>query len=260
MTKGLLLRLTGLTIVVGLFTFAYLYEDRGMSQLIDLPAALLVIFVPPLLLLIFNSSLPPVRALWQRVRQLRLVSNEGLHEELEKQSQIARSSTGISRLLAWSSNHPDQMVRYGARIMTSKYQTEELTHLLMQKMSFEDRQWQRAVEDIGFLAKTAPYFGMLATVIGMLHMLRTIEDFSRITASVGLALFGTLYGLILFALVYSPLEKALSTLRQDVRRRNEMCARWFVHIAERRDADFISDDLAAQVRSKRDLSEKAAHV
>ena len=35
----------------------------------------------------------------------------------------------------------------------------------------------------GFLAKMAPYFGMLATVIGMISLLKNMQDFSKISSS-----------------------------------------------------------------------------
>jgi flagellar motor component MotA len=243
MSKQIFFRLAGLVAVGLLFAFCFKYEHQSAVSFLDVPAALLVICVPPLVLLIFSSSLPPVQILWHRLKQIRTVSNDELQEDMESQSRAATSSSGLARVLGWSTNHPDQFVRYGARILTSRYQKEELAHLLAQKILAEDRQWQRLIDDVGFLAKTAPYNGMLATVIGMLNMLRTLEDFSRITTSVGLALFGTLYGLILFLMVYSPLQKVLVQMKNEVRRRNEMVARWFTHVAEKKDADFMRDAL-----------------
>ena len=243
MNKYFIFRILGVLAIISLFVFCFQFEHRSTFAFLDLPAALLVICVPPLVLFVFNPKPPPIKNIWGRFGELRQFSNDELQEDLESQSAVATQPSGLSRILSWSTNHPDQFVRYGARIITSKYQKDELSHLLTQRMMVEDRKWQRLVDDVGFLAKTAPYNGMLATVIGMLNMLRTLEDFSRITTSVGLALFGTLYGLILFLMVYSPLQKLLIQARNEVRRRNEMIARWFIHVSEKRDTDFIKDSL-----------------
>lgn len=247
MSNHILFRLLGFLAVGLLFLFCFQYEHQSTSTYFDIPAALLVIFMPPLVLLIFSSDLPPVKALWQRMKQIGQIGNEQLQDDLDSQSRAATSSSGLARVLSWSTNHPDQFVRYGARVLTSRYQKDELSHLLVQRILSEDRQWQRLIDDVGFLAKTAPYNGMLATVLGMLSMLRTLEDFSRITSSVGLALFGTLYGLIIFLLFYSPLQKALVQMRNEARQRNEMVARWFTHVADKKDADFMHDSLNVNI-------------
>ncbi len=113
--------------------------------------------------------------------------------------------------------------------------------------------YKRAERDFSYLGKMAPYFGMVATVLGMIRVLKTISDFTNISAHVGTAMAGTLYGLFMFVLVYSPLAKAMASYREELMKRNELIGRWLQFTLERQDAAFIMEDLVVEKKSREPL-------
>ncbi len=63
--------------------------------------------------------------------------------------------------------------------------------------------------------KFAPAFGMLGTLIGLIQMLRTLEDPSTIGAGMAVALVTTLYGVILANLIFLPIAGKLRVISEE---------------------------------------------
>ena len=57
----------------------------------------------------------------------------------------------------------------------------------------------------------APAFGMIGTLIGLIQMLRTLEDPSKIGVGMATALITTFYGALLANLLFSPIAGKLKT-------------------------------------------------
>ena len=66
------------------------------------------------------------------------------------------------------------------------------------------------VENLGTLA---PAFGLLGTVIGLVHMLANLKDPSTIGTGLALALLTTFYGLVLSNMIFTPLASRLRYLK-----------------------------------------------
>ena len=70
------------------------------------------------------------------------------------------------------------------------------------------------------MGDTAPAFGMIGTLIGLVQMLSTMEDPSSIGPSMAVALLTTLYGAVLANFIFLPLADKLS-LRSDQEKLNK---------------------------------------
>jgi biopolymer transport protein ExbB/TolQ len=211
---------------------------------LDLRAGLLV-FVAPVLVSIFYSSdrfpLGWALARWQEQRKM---PNEHLARALSEATEAALGTYGASRILRLTEDANDSFLAYAGEIHATRFKREEMAHLLMRRIEQEDRAFQELSASLGFLAKMAPYFGMLATVIGMIQLLGNMSDFTKISGGMALAMQGTLYGLVSFTLLYSPLQKLVLGFRSRFEKRNELIARWFVLVADRADVAFIRHELS----------------
>lgn len=68
----------------------------------------------------------------------------------------------------------------------------------------------RAVLDAA--AGYSPAFGMIGTLIGLINMLKNLDDMSSLGANMSVALVTTFYGSCLANIVFSPMSKRLKTL------------------------------------------------
>lgn len=63
-----------------------------------------------------------------------------------------------------------------------------------------------------FLANIAPAYGMLGTLIGLIQMLKTLDDPGKIAAGMGTAIITTLYGSFLANFLFIPLAGKLKVI------------------------------------------------
>lgn len=230
-----------------LVTLGISFSELGNAfhAFIDLRAALLVFFAPILVLILFGKQDIQLRASVARISQLRRLSTAQLVSELMSQTPAARGQYGFLHTVRFSENHSDPMVQYAGNLFGGRFSPEELSRLLVQKIQAEDAQWQNLNSALGYLTKMAPYFGMLATVIGMIKVLQDMNDFTKISGNIALAMEGTLYGLLSFTLLYSPLQRYISDCREQILKRNELIARWFILVSQEADPTYIERDLSS---------------
>lgn len=243
-----------------LATLAISFSEMGNAYhgFLDLRAALLVFLAPVFVLVLFGKQELQLRSSIKRLSQLRKLNTRQLVAELVSQTPAARSQYGFSHTVRFSENHADPMVRYAGSIFGGRFNADELSRLLVQKIEAEDAEWQDLNSALGFLTKMAPYFGMLATVIGMIKVLQDMNDFTKISGSIALAMEGTLYGLLSFTLLYSPLQRYISGCREQILKRNELIARWFVLISQQADPIYIERDLQSLAAAERQAGTFAA--
>lgn len=198
----------------------------AFSGFIDVEAAIIVFICPWLLLMITDTLPQSLRQVWGRYRQFKNYSNDQMSAEFRDQVLIQSPQTRTSRCLDWMERAPDSNLNSAARLVAAKYSPEQITEVLNERSEVEVSQALRLSQTLGFLAKTAPYFGMLATVVGMVGLLEHLQDFSQIGGSLATAMLGTMYGLMSFVVIYSPLQKAARDYAENLMERNQNIVRW----------------------------------
>lgn len=236
-------RIGALVALIAVLAVSFSELGSSFDGFLDLRAALLVFLAPIFLLIVFGKQRIRLRSLIGRMSQLRKLDNRQLIDELVRQTAAARSQSGFLHTVRFSEGHSDPMVRYAGDLYGGRFNAEELSRLLVQKIQTEDAEWQDLSSALGFLTKMAPYFGMLATVIGMIKLLQNMNDFTKISGNIALAMEGTLYGLLSFTLLYSPLQRFVSGCREEILKRNELIARWFVLVNQQADPAYIEREL-----------------
>ena len=205
-SRSLKPRLVALAGIILVMAFAFSDSSENFRGYLDLRAALLVFLTPILISLLFQREKIYWREALRRIREMKAKDSHVLQRELQETAQ-GTDNYRLSKMVSYMDGHPDSFVRYVGGLFTSRFKTEELSNLLVQRIEAEDGHWQGLANFFGFLSKMAPYFGMLATVVGMVKLLQNLNDYTKISGGMALALQGTLYGLISFTMVYSPLQK-----------------------------------------------------
>ena len=245
----LVYRLGGVALLLAVLRYAFSAGGDSFTGFLDLRAVSLVFLAPIALVFVFGKGRIAGENLVTRLRSLlrsARLGPEALRAELEAETEAVTGVYGSGRLVRLSETHPEPFVRYATGLLASRYTGAELAPLLVRKIEAEDRQWQGLRDLAGFLAKMAPYFGMLATVIGMIRLLENLNDFSKISGSMALAMQGTLYGLVSFTLIYAPMQRFLQGAREQVFLRNELVARWVTLLAARTEPALIREELRSR--------------
>ncbi len=104
-----------------------------------------------------------------------------------------------------------------------------------------------------FAGLMAPAFGMIGTLVGLVDMLKKLDDPSKIGAGMAVALITTFYGVIISNLVCLPLAGRLDTLSKKELLLKEIIMEGVVSI-QKGDSPLITED-----KLKSFLEPKAAH-
>jgi len=236
---SLIARVLSFCAFIGILVFSF-FGHENVKTAIDLPAFLLVCFQPILILVVFQKEHLPLFSLLKRFREIWKVDNHGIAAYLQKQSEACTGPQGVTNLLKATDGHSDSTLRYAGELIGMQFSSEEIEHLLEERAENEEAFWGSVGTAVSFLAKMAPYFGMFATVIGMIQLLGNMDDFTKISGSMAMALQGTLFGIGTFVLIYSPMQNFLTGLRKQIRERNELIREWVVLAVQKTDATFLS--------------------
>ncbi len=240
---GVFLRLGALVAIVAILVFSLSDSGETFHGYLDIKAALLVFLTPICVSILFLRERVNWRYATSRIVEVRRREFSDLAEELQAATTGNTGHLSVSQIATLSEAHSDSFVRYATGLFVSRFSADEIGELLAQRIEAEDAHWRSVSNFIGFLAKMAPYFGMLATVVGMVKLLQNMNDYSKISSGMALAMQGTLYGLISFTMVYSPLQRFFGGYRDLFNKRNELVTRWIVSLSQRADPHFIKEAL-----------------
>jgi chemotaxis protein MotA len=101
-----------------------------------------------------------------------------------------------------------------------------------------------------FMGAAAPAFGMIGTLIGLVQMLRTLDDPSKIGAGMATALITTFYGALLANLVFLPLAGKLSLRSKKETVQKEMLVEGLLAIARGEGPTAVRERMQAFISAK----------
>ncbi|MDE3060302.1 MAG: MotA/TolQ/ExbB proton channel family protein [Pseudomonadota bacterium] len=185
-------------------------------------------------------------AIWHMVHKPR-ATREGLNAEilrLIKWAYIVHSK-GLAGLEGEiDSRIKEPLLRYGVELVVTGYNGSVIRTMMNTAVEAD---FERAITPVTVLrnmASTAPAFGMVGTLVGMVIMLQNIHgDMSKIGNGLAIALLATLYGVITARLVYLPAADKLMQKEEIMRFRNYMMAEGLVLLAEKQSPRYMQDKL-----------------
>jgi chemotaxis protein MotA len=138
----------------------------------------------------------------------------------------------------------EPLLRYGVELVITGYQPDVIRKMLNTAVESEFERQITPVTVLRNMASTAPAFGMVGTLVGMVIMLQNIQaDMSLVGNGLATALLATLYGIITARLVCLPAADKLLQKEEIMRFRNYMMTEGLVLLAERQSPRYMQDKL-----------------
>lgn len=182
----------------------------------DLPAMLIV--VGGTLFTVLASvpwrTLATVPAALRRALFAGLPDRQQLIQRLVELAVIARRD-GILSLESHLDEQTPRFVTLGLQLAIDGTETELVERMLwseMEAMSARHAERRRVFE---LLAKYAPAYGLVGTLVGLVAMLAHMTDPAMIGSGIAVALLTTLYGTVLANCIFSPLADKLAAVSRD---------------------------------------------
>lgn len=116
---------------------------------------------------------------------------------------------------------------------------------ILDMLSMErDRTLVRLVQTlnvVGLGVKLSPSIGMLGTILGMVNLLSTLQDPTRIGSAMSLALLTTFYGLFFSIVIWTPLQQRLERTLDLELEGFDQTIRWLELLDKRKPSEYFAD-------------------
>lgn len=139
----------------------------------------------------------------------------------------------------------DHFVRYIMGLLSTGYSTDEIRKF--SETSIEEHYF-RSLSDSNILnnmAGTAPAFGMVGTLIGLIVMLSKMDDPSNMGPGLSVALMTTLYGVLLARFIFQPASTKVKQKLGISRFREYVLLEGVCLISDKKSSFYIQDRLNA---------------
>lgn len=202
----------GILVSVAILIFAVTSQTVGVEVFIN-PAGLAIVIGGTTAAVLVSYSFKDV------VRVIRIlaivVSKQSIElgNTVSELSGIARRARRRGLLSLQSEVHylKELFLKDGMQMLIDGYRPDEVEEILTQRILNRQGVEQAEARIFRTMAKFAPAFGMLGTVIGLIAMLQkmTGSSLENIGPSMAVALVTTFYGLILANMVFNPIAEKL---------------------------------------------------
>ena len=108
----------------------------------------------------------------------------------------------------------DNFLGQGVRLAVDGTEPDLIMDILETELQFIEERHKQGQEIINRMGDVAPAFGMIGTLVGLVIMLKNMDDPSAIGPGMALALLTTLYGAILSNILFQPIGAKLKTYSQ----------------------------------------------
>lgn len=129
-------------------------------------------------------------------------------EDIISLANVARKE-GLLSLEDYGTKLDDDFLRKGIMLIVDGTDPELVRNILETELVFLEERHGEGQGILETMGAFAPAFGMIGTLIGLINMLRTLEDVSSVGPQMSVALITTFYGSALANIIFIPLAKKL---------------------------------------------------
>jgi chemotaxis protein MotA len=169
-----------------------------------------------------NYSFSNIKDSFTAISSMMGAKEVDLRTDMELLSMFARRvrTDGILVLDSDIQHIDDHYLKNGLQLAVDGFNKDSLDSILRDEIKSRERQVETSINVMYSMAESAPAFGMIGTVIGMILMLQNISDPEALGAGLSVALLTTLYGAIVANMVMGPLAGKLDYLSEmDINRK-----------------------------------------
>jgi chemotaxis protein MotA len=190
-----------------------------------------------------NRAYTAIKQLFQKSVDRR----QGLHKDIMRMimwSYVVQSQDliGLEKQSARTAHDP--LTRYGLDLVVSGYKADKIRKMMNTAAEAEFERRCAPVVILRNMAASAPAFGMVGTLIGMVMVMHNAGgDLSHIEGGLAVAMLATLYGLLLARLVCLPAADKLLQQEEGEHFRNYMITEGLTLLAEKQKPFYMQDRL-----------------
>lgn len=150
---------------------------------------------------------------------------------------------GITELEEEGKRADNAFLRKGIELVVDDYDRNEINEIMERDFEFYFSRKMSGLNILNTLAKLAPAFGFVGTIIGLIGVLNNMQNPEEIGKGMSLALLTTLYGSLISHFLFLPLAKKLSEHAKDEAIQLNIIKEGVMDISEKKNPKAISHRL-----------------
>lgn len=208
--------IVGLILGIGLVLGSIFMGGGGLGPFINVPSMMITIGGSIAAILI-NFPMKSCLGLFGVIKKcftVKLPTAAEVIEIFKDLSSVVRSE-GMLALEGKLETIDDAFLKRGLELVISGAPQPQVETALETEVAYVDQRHEVGKKIVDAIAAAAPAFGMIGTLIGLVQMLRTLDDPSKIGIGMATALLTTLYGALIANLLCIPLGGKLEARNQE---------------------------------------------
>lgn len=241
----------GIMDVVGIIHFKKMFPFLAFSQFFDIPSLFIILGG-----LLINSSIMFSPAVVGRA--LKRVGFLFSHSRFTEKKQYETVQLVGSWVNPYNQNrvafinesmqtYKGTAAGYFIGLLSANYTKDEFAEIANKYINQHYVENKKLSDVFQSMGNSGPAFGMFGTLFGLVFMLSSMEDPSKIGPGLALGLLVTLYGVSFTHLLFYPLAKKLKIAADKERLNEEFMVEGIYLMLERKTEIFIKDSLESQI-------------
>ncbi|MCP4783562.1 MAG: motility protein A [Fuerstiella sp.] len=232
----------------------------GLGPFIDFPS-LMITVGGSIAAVLINFQLKVALSTFSVLKKcflVKIVTPEEVIAQFREFATTARRD-GLLALEDAVDNVDDEFLKRGMEQLVGGASKEDLTIALQTELSAIDARHANGKKILDSVAAAAPAFAMIGTLIGLVQMLKTLDDPSKIGGGMAVALLTTLYGAVIANMFCIPLAGKLEVRAQEETMIRELMIAGLVSLVEGQPPRALEERLLSHLSPKiREASQKEA--
>ncbi|HUT71819.1 MAG TPA: motility protein A [Desulfatiglandales bacterium] len=209
-----------------------IFMGGGIELFVNIPA-LMIVVGGTLGATMINYPLRDVFGVFNVVKKALFARNIFVTELIKRFVVFAQKSRkeGILALENEIKEVNDEFLKKGVQLAIDGLEPQEISDILETEVEFVRSRHQLGAEIFSTMGAYAPALGMIGTLIGLVQMLQTMDDPSRIGPAMAVALLTTFYGSIMANIICLPISGKLKTRSKEEVLTKEMAIQGIVSLS-----------------------------
>jgi len=230
----------------------------GWTIFVDMPSVAITIG-GMLCSTLIHFSLPQFLGIFSVVKKTIVSKIPSLSELIQRMVNYAAINRrdGALALEPEIRNANDLFLGKALQMLVDGQDPEEIRELLSMEIQYLQDRHASGKKILEFMGASAPAFGMIGTLIGLVQMLRNLNSPDQIGAGMAVALITTFYGAIVANLIFLPLAGKLGLYSKAEATTMEMIVEGICAIAEGDSPTLVREKMQVFVSRRRRVEVKA---
>jgi chemotaxis protein MotA len=245
-----------LATIIGLFSGIFLIvfsilKDGDLSAFIN-GGALMIVFGGTIAAAFINFPMEEMLSVPVVMKNAffgKLPSIKDIINKIVKLAETARRD-GILEMENELNSIDDDYLKKGLQLVIDGTREESVTSIMETELTNVEERHKVGVDILIAMAGYAPAFGMIGTLIGLIQMLRALDDPSQIGMGMAVALITTFYGSFLANVIFAPLAGKLKRRSQQEIQVKELVLTGVMGILNGENPRMINDTLLTYLKPK----------